>query len=46
VNRIAFIGIGNMGAPMAAQLIEAGLEVTLYDVRPETIELFVGGDTE
>ena len=29
--RIAFIGLGNMGAPMAANLAKAGHEVTGYD---------------
>jgi 3-hydroxyisobutyrate dehydrogenase len=30
--RIGFIGLGNMGAPMAANLVRAGHEVTGYDV--------------
>ena len=30
--RIAFIGLGNMGAPMAANLVKAGHTVTGYDL--------------
>lgn len=30
--KIAFIGLGNMGAPMAANLVKAGHEVTGFDV--------------
>lgn len=34
--KIAFLGLGNMGAPMAANLAKAGLDVTGYDpMRPE-----------
>lgn len=31
VRRICFIGLGNMGWPMAAQLLKAGFEVTVSD---------------
>ncbi|HEY6432590.1 MAG TPA: NAD(P)-binding domain-containing protein, partial [Acetobacteraceae bacterium] len=31
---IGFIGLGNMGAPMAANLIKAGHRVTGYDISP------------
>ncbi|MGH6830718.1 MAG: NAD(P)-dependent oxidoreductase, partial [Methylocella sp.] len=31
IMRIAFIGLGNMGAPMAANLIKEGFEVRGYD---------------
>lgn len=30
--RIAFIGLGNMGAPMASNLIKAGHDVTVFDL--------------
>jgi 3-hydroxyisobutyrate dehydrogenase len=33
--RIGFIGLGAMGAPMACRLVEAGHEVTGFDVRPD-----------
>lgn len=41
VRKIGFIGIGNMGAPMAGHLVKAGFDVTVYDVRPETLSIFV-----
>ena len=31
--KIAFIGLGNMGAPMAANLLKADLRVSVYDVQ-------------
>ncbi|MCA3362719.1 MAG: NAD(P)-dependent oxidoreductase [Roseomonas sp.] len=34
LKRIAFVGIGNMGWPMAANLVKAGFEVTVCDVVP------------
>ena len=36
--KIGFIGLGNMGAPMAANLIAAGHEVTGFDVAGVTVE--------
>ena len=36
--KIGFIGLGNMGAPMAANLAGAGHEVTGYDVAGVTVE--------
>ncbi len=36
--KIGFIGLGNMGAPMAANLIKAGHEVTGFDVAGVTAE--------
>jgi 3-hydroxyisobutyrate dehydrogenase len=41
IKKVAFIGIGNMGSPMAGHLVTAGFDVTVYDARPETVELFV-----
>jgi 3-hydroxyisobutyrate dehydrogenase len=35
---IGFIGLGNMGAPMAANLVRAGHQVTGLDVVPRAIE--------
>ena len=32
--RLGFVGTGTMGAPMALCLIDAGHELTVYDVRP------------
>ncbi|WP_299863318.1 3-hydroxyisobutyrate dehydrogenase [uncultured Hoeflea sp.] len=36
--KIGFIGLGNMGAPMAANLLKAGHEVTGFDVAGVTVE--------
>lgn len=33
--QLGFVGTGTMGAPMAGCLIDAGHQVTVYDVRPE-----------
>jgi hypothetical protein len=34
---IGFIGLGNMGAPMARRLIDAGHKLVIYDVRNEVV---------
>jgi 3-hydroxyisobutyrate dehydrogenase len=36
--RIGFVGLGNMGGPMALNLIKAGHALTVYDVRREAAE--------
>lgn len=36
--RIGFIGLGNMGNPMAAHLIKAGFSLTVHDLRRSTAE--------
>ncbi|HET6607820.1 MAG TPA: 3-hydroxyisobutyrate dehydrogenase [Rhodopila sp.] len=36
--KIGFIGLGNMGAPMAANLVKAGHTVTGYDLSPVALE--------
>ncbi|MCW5634691.1 MAG: NAD(P)-dependent oxidoreductase [Rubrivivax sp.] len=36
--RIAFIGLGAMGVPMAVNLVKAGHEVRGFDVRPTAVE--------
>ena len=41
IKKIGFIGIGNMGNPMAGHLIEKGFDVTVYDIRPEVVKAFV-----
>lgn len=40
IKRIAFAGIGNMGWPMAANLVKAGFGVTVCDVAPGRAEAF------
>jgi 3-hydroxyisobutyrate dehydrogenase len=41
VKTIAFVGLGNMGTPMAARLAAKGFALALYDVRREAVETFV-----
>jgi len=44
--RIAFIGLGLMGGPMAANLLRAGHALSVHDLRPETArELLAAGAT-
>ncbi len=48
INTIGFIGIGNMGWPMAARLVGAGFAVAVNDAAPGRAEKFVaevGGGT-
>jgi 3-hydroxyisobutyrate dehydrogenase len=40
MSKIAFIGLGNMGGPMSANLIKAGHEVTGFDLVPVALEGF------
>ncbi|MEJ8572375.1 NAD(P)-dependent oxidoreductase [Microbaculum marinum] len=35
--KIAFLGTGQMGAPMAERLVDAGLEIAVYDRSPEAM---------
>jgi len=39
--KLGFIGLGNMGNPMATNLVRAGFEVAVYDIRPEAIQALV-----
>ena len=41
--RIGFIGLGNMGLPMALNLIKAGHEVTGFDLFPQGVEKLKAG---
>ncbi len=36
--RVGLIGVGNMGAGMSRNILKAGHELTMYDVRPEAME--------
>jgi 3-hydroxyisobutyrate dehydrogenase len=38
--KIAFIGLGNMGGPMAANLVKAGHDVTGFDLSAESLARF------
>lgn len=37
-NKVGFVGIGNMGAPMVRNLAKAGIPVLAFDLRPEVLE--------
>lgn len=41
IKKIGFIGVGNMGNPMAANLLKGGFDVTVFDARAETAVAFV-----
>lgn len=38
MSKIAFIGLGNMGAPMANNLIKVGHQLCVYDLMPECVK--------
>lgn len=40
--RIAFIGLGNMGAPMARNLLKAGHSLELYDLNQQVLNSLAG----
>jgi len=44
MNRIAFIGLGNMGGGMAANQAKAGREVRVFDLSAAALERAVGAD--
>lgn len=39
---IAFIGLGNMGGPMAENLLKAGHQITVFDLVPEALDKLRG----
>ena len=39
---IGFIGLGNMGAPLASRLIDAGYRLIVHDARARSEERRVG----
>ncbi|MBR0345217.1 MAG: NAD(P)-binding domain-containing protein, partial [Rudaea sp.] len=41
MSRIAFIGLGHMGGPMAANLLKAGHAVRVFDLVPAAVEAAV-----
>lgn len=41
MQKIGFIGLGNMGGPMALNLVKAGYPLTVYDVVPAAVETLV-----
>ena len=34
---LGFVGVGKMGGPMAARLMDAGHRLTVYDIREEAM---------
>lgn len=48
IHKVGFIGVGNMGNPMAGHLVKAGFDVAVFDIRAEVARAFVaqhGGRT-
>jgi len=48
IHKVGFIGVGNMGNPMAGHLVKAGFDVAVFDIRTEVARAFVaqhGGRT-
>jgi 3-hydroxyisobutyrate dehydrogenase len=41
VGKIGFVGVGDMGGPMCHRIVDAGFDVTVYDVREEAMAPFV-----
>ena len=41
VERIGFIGIGNLGMPMAVKVVQAGFDLTVYDLRTDAVDVMV-----
>ena len=37
--RVGFIGLGNMGLPMASNLVKAGFTVKAFDMNEKTLEM-------
>jgi 3-hydroxyisobutyrate dehydrogenase len=42
--RIGFIGLGNMGNPMAHLLVRAGFRVVVFDANPDAVRRFAAGN--
>ncbi|HAA93561.1 MAG TPA: hypothetical protein DCE33_14020 [Rhodospirillaceae bacterium] len=41
IKKVGFVGIGNMGNPMARHLVAAGFDITVMDTRQEVVDAFV-----
>ena len=44
--KIGFIGLGNMGAPMALNLLKAGNAVSVFDVNAKAVQTLVDADAK
>ena len=45
-DRIGFIGLGNMGQPMALQVAKAGYDLQVYDIRKESLPPLLSADAK
>ena len=41
-NTVGFIGVGAMGGPIAARMVESGIPILAYDSKPENLAIAVG----
>ena len=41
MTKVGFVGLGTMGSPFATNIVQAGYDLTVYDVRPEAVEQLV-----
>ena len=41
MSAIAFIGLGQMGAPMAKNLLKQGHQLNVFDVNPQAVQALV-----
>ena len=39
MSAIAFIGLGQMGAPMAKNLLKQGHQLQVFDVNPQAVQI-------
>ena len=46
MKKIGFIGLGIMGKPMAKNLLKAGYQLTVYDIRPEPVKEVVAAGAQ
>ena len=46
IKKVGFIGLGDQGAPIARRMIQAGLHVSLWARRPDTLQPFAGTEAE
>jgi 3-hydroxyisobutyrate dehydrogenase len=44
--RVAFVGVGNMGGPMCARVVQGGFAVRAFDVRREALDAAVAAGAE
>lgn len=44
--KVGFIGLGTIGAPMAWRVAQGGYQLVVYDIRPEAMRPFVGKGAE